>query len=302
VGVCPAVVGPTAVGKTALVTAIATHVPLEIISLDSRQIYRGLRIGTAQPTAEELAVCPHHLVDFVDPDETYDAQRFRADFMGVHEEIMGRGGAPLLVGGAGLYLKAVSEGFLDVPGQTPEGLAEVRAELASLGDAEIRRRLAVADPASHARLHENDRQRSQRAVEIHLLSGRPMSGLMAEQSDDPALGLDFPVFVLERDVGELDARIVARTESMLAGGWLEETEAALTEHRADGPGLASIGYREIVRHLRQELSRADLPEEIVRATRQYAKRQRTWFRGIAAVGRGHPDTAAAAVLQLLRRE
>ena len=298
-GACPAVVGPTAVGKTALVTSLAAQVPLEIISLDSRQIYRGLRIGTAQPTAEELAACPHHLVDFVDPDETYDAQRFRQDFSGVHGEITGRGGVPLLVGGAGLYLKAVAEGFLDVPGQTPSRLAEVRAELGGLNDAEIRRRLAAVDPASHTRLHEHDRQRSQRALEIHLLSGRPMSELMAEQRDDPVLGLTFPVFVLERDVGELDARIAIRTESMLAGGWIAETEAALAEHRADGPGLASIGYREIVRHLQGDLARDDLQQEIVRVTRQYAKRQRTWFRGIEAAGRGHPDTAAAAVLQLL---
>lgn len=298
-GICPAVVGPTAVGKTALVTALAARLPLEVISLDSRQIYRGLRIGTAQPTDEELAACPHHLVDFVDPDAPYDAQRYRADFGRVHAEITGRGGVPLLVGGAGLYLKAVAEGFLEVPGQTPERLAEVRAELQSLDDGEIRRRLAAVDPASHARLHANDRQRNQRALEIHGLSGRAMSALMAEQRPDPARGLVFPVHVLERGVEELNARIAARTGAMLAGGWIEETEAALARHRADGPGLASIGYREIVRYLRGELPRDDLAAEIVRVTRQYAKRQRTWFRGVQAAWRGHPEAAAATVLGAL---
>lgn len=286
-------------GKTALVTALASHHPVEVISLDSRQIYRSLRIGTAQPTSEELAVCPHHLVDFVDPDEAYDAQRFRRDFARVFAEISGRGGVPVLVGGAGLYLKAVVEGFLDVPGQTSERLAEVRGELAELEDSEIRRRLSIADPASHERIHANDRQRSQRALEIHLIAGRPMSEFMAEQRPDPVLGLELPVFVLERDVGELDERIARRTDIMLGGGWIEETETALSRHCADGPGLRSIGYREIVRHLRGDLPRGDLAPEIVRVTRQYAKRQRTWFRGVSAVDRGHPDSCVDRILKLV---
>ena len=282
-------VGPTAVGKTALVTTLAQRLPLEVISLDSRQIYHGLRIGTAQPTADELAICPHHLVDFVDPDDSYDAQRFRRDFMSVHEEITRRGGAPLLVGGAGMYLTAVKEGFMEVPGQTPERLAEVRTELAPLTDEEIRRRLAAVDQASCDRFHPNDRQRLQRALEVYLISGQAMTGLQEQQTDDPALGLDFPVFVLERPTPELDARIAARTEIMLKEGWLAETEEALTRHRADGPGLRSIGYREIVQHLEGELSREELAPAIIRVTRQYAKRQRTWFRGVDAEDLGHPD-------------
>lgn len=293
-GICPVVVGPTAVGKTALVTDLAARLPLEVISLDSRQIYHGLRIGTAQPTAEELAVCPHHLVDFVDPDESYDAQRFRRDFCRVHAGIVGRGHKPLLVGGAGMYLTAVRKGFMDVPGQTAQRLAEVRGELAPLDDAEIRRRLADVDPDSHARLHANDRQRSQRALEVYRLSGRSMTDLQAAQQANPALGLAFPVFVLERPVTELDARIGARTEAMLASGWIGEAEAALVRHRADGPGLGSIGYREIVRHLRGKLAREELAPAIVRVTRQYAKRQRTWFRGVAATARGNPADAALA--------
>ncbi|RKZ16336.1 tRNA (adenosine(37)-N6)-dimethylallyltransferase MiaA [bacterium] len=294
-GICPVIVGPTAVGKTALVTSLAERLPLEVISLDSRQIYHGLRIGTAQPTAEELSICPHHLVDFVDPDDSYDAQRYRRDFCGIHAGIVGRGGVPLLVGGAGMYLTAVREGFMAVPGQTPERLQEVRAELAPLTDAEIRLRLADADPDSHARLHANDRQRSQRALEVYLLSGRSMTELQAAQVDDPALGLEFPVFVLERPVKELDARILRRTETMLQQGWIDETAEALTRHRSDGPGLRSIGYRDIVRHLQGDLARDDLTPAVVRATRQYAKRQRTWFRKVAGVGRGNPDDPALAV-------
>lgn len=291
-GVCPALVGPTAAGKTALVTALAGRLPLEVISLDSRQIYRGLVIGTAQPTAAERAACPHHLVDFVDPDERYSAQRFRADFARVHAEITARGGVPLLVGGAGLYLTALREGFMTIPGHTPERLAAVRAELAPLDDRAVRERLAQVDPAAHRRIHPGDRTRSQRALEVFLVSGRTQTDLQAVQRPDPALGLAFPVFVLERQTADLDARIARRTAAMLAAGWLDETRELLRRHRADGPGLSSIGYREVVAHLRGELPADGLAPAVVRATRQYAKRQRTWFRGVEAAGRFHPDDPA----------
>ena len=291
-GVCPALVGPTAVGKTALVTALAARRPVEVISLDSRQIYRGLRIGTAQPTAAEREACPHHLIDFVDPDESYSAQRFRDDFIRVHGEITARGGVPLLVGGAGMYLTALVQGFMAIPGHTPERLQEVRAELAPLDDREIRQRLAAVDPAAHQRIHPRDRQRSQRALEVQLISGLSQTRLQAEQRPDPAAGLAFPVFVLERETGDLDARIARRTAQMLAGGWIGETTGLLARHRADGPGLASLGYREIVAHLAGTLPRGALAPAIVQVTRQYGKRQRTWFRQVEAAGRFHPDDPA----------
>ncbi len=290
--VCPALVGPTAVGKTALVAALAARLPLEVISLDSRQIYHGLRLGTAQPTAAEQAACPHHLIDFVDPDRNYSAQRFREDFIRVHGEVTARGGVPLLVGGAGMYLTALVQGFMVIPGHTPERLQEVRAELAPLDDREIRQRLAAVDPVAHQRIHPRDRQRSQRALEVQLICGLSQTRLQDEQQPDPALGLAFPTFVLERETGELDARIARRTAQMLAGGWIAETTALLARHRADGPGLSSLGYREIVAHLAGTLPRAQLAPAIVQVTRQYGKRQRTWFRQVEAVGRFHPDDAA----------
>jgi tRNA dimethylallyltransferase len=301
VGVCPVIVGPTAVGKTALITSLAREFPVEIISLDSRQIYRGLRIGTAQPTAAELAICPHHLVDFLPPEETYDAARYRRDFCRVHAEITARGGRPVVVGGAGLYLTAIREGFFDL-GSDGRPLEVVRAELDALDDDEIRRRLHAADPNTWRRIHANDRYRNQRALEICEVAGRPMSELAAAQHPQPALGLSFPVFVLERPVAELDARIAARTRAMLAGGWLEETRDLLTRHDADCGGLGSLGYREIVAHLRGRLAPAQLESSIIRVTRQYAKRQRTWFRKVEAVGRGRAEDAAivAAVGRVMR--
>ena len=289
---CPVIVGPTAVGKTALVTRLAAEHPIEVIGLDSRQIYQGLRIGTAQPTADELAVCPHHLFDFVSPREKYDAMRFRRDFEQTFTEIIGRGRVPILVGGAGMYLTALRDGFLEIPGSDPDKLAAVRSALDLLTDAEVLDRLVSADPASASRLHPNDRYRLQRALEIHQLTGRSMTELTAKQRPDPALGLIFQPFVLERSVPELDARIARRTELMLSTGWIEETESALKEHPADCPGLLSIGYREIVTLLDGELERKDLAPAIVRVTRQYAKRQRTWFRKIDSVGRGKPGDEA----------
>ncbi len=287
---CPVIVGPTAVGKTGLVTSLADRYPIEVISLDSRQIYHGLRIGTAQPTAEELAICPHHLIDFVSPTEKYDAIRFRKDFETVFADIKRRGGVPILVGGAGMYLTALREGFMEIPGHSEERLAEVREVLESLSDTEVRARLEKDDPESFARIHINDRYRSQRALEIYDISGRTMSDLKSEQKPDPALGLVFPTFVLERPVEELDKRIAHRTELMLNTGWIEETEAALEKHPANCPGLMSIGYREIVQALQGDLARDELMQAIVLVTRQYAKRQRTWFRNMKCEMAGRPDS------------
>ena len=229
------------------------------------------------------------MIDFVPPRETFDAGRFRRDFMRVHEGIRARGGQPILVGGAGMYLTALTEGFMDIPGSTPERLEEVRAELENLTDQEVRIRLEEIDPLSFRRIHTNDRYRSQRALEIHALSGQTMTDLVADQEPDPALGLEFPTIVLERPVPELDERIERRTEIMLANGWIEETQVALEMNPADCPGLRSIGYREIVQHLQGDLALDGLVPAIVRVTRQYAKRQRTWFRKTETSHRGHPD-------------
>ena len=287
-GVCPVIAGPTAVGKTALVVALAARHPVEVVSLDSRQIYRGLRIGTAQPTAEELAACPHHLVDFLPPTETYSAQRFRDDFTRVYADIRARGAVPILVGGAGMYLTALQEGFFPVPADAPD-LDALRAELEALDDAALDTALRAVDPDSAVRLHPNDRYRRQRALEIHRLTGRPFSVIRAEQTPDPVLGLAFPTVVLERDPEALRARIAARTELMLRSGWVEETMALLKIHAPDAPGLRTLGYREITEHLRDGVSLDATTDTIVTATARYAKRQRTWFRPRPAVHRGAPE-------------
>lgn len=292
-------VGPTAVGKTALVLRLTAEFPIEVISLDSRQIYRGLRIGTAQPTAAERAHCPHALVDFLPPEETYSAQRFRDDFTDSWRAAAARGRVPLLVGGAGLYLRAVAEGFFELPAGGTAALPDVRRRIEALDDAALDRRLAQVDPATAARLHPHDRYRRRRALEVYQLAGRPLSELVAEQRLRPALGLTFPTVVLQRPVSDLDRRIARRTDTMLADGWIDETRALLAAHAPDCPGLRSLGYAQIVQHLAGQLPGADLVPAIVLATRRYAKRQRTWFGKVEAAARGEPDDQA--VLDALRR-
>jgi len=286
---CPVVVGPTAVGKTGLIVELAARHPIEVISLDSRQIYRGLRIGTAQPSAEEQAACRHHLVDFVSPQQKYSAARFRADFERVFREIAGRGRVPILVGGAGLYLTSLRDGLFELPAGSAQRVPALRAELDALSDAAIRRRLAQVDPESAERVHANDRYRSQRALEVYHLAGRPMTELMAEQPPQPSLGLAFPTFYLQRDPAVLRERIAQRTAAMLTAGWIAETEDLLGLHPPGCPGLSSIGYREIVSYLQGGLNRDALRERIVVVTRQYAKRQRTWFRSMPRVHAAPPE-------------
>jgi tRNA dimethylallyltransferase len=291
------IAGPTAVGKTGLVTALAAEFPVEVISLDSRQIYRGLRIGTAQPTAEEQAACRHHLVDFLSPDESYSAQRFRSDFETAWREITARGKLPLLVGGAGMYLKAVQEGFFQLPAGSAARLPEVRREVDALPPDELGRELFLVDPVTAGRLHENDLYRRRRALEVCRLAGRPYSEMVAQQKAQPACGLAFPLVVLERPVNQLDARIAARTRVMLEEGWIAETRDLMARHDPDGPGLRSIGYAEIVRHLHGGLREEELAPAIITATRQYAKRQRTWFRPLERSAAGEP--ASQVVRQAL---
>ncbi len=299
-GLCPVLAGPTAAGKTALVLALASRLPVEVISLDSRQIYRGLRLGTAQPTPAEQAACRHHLIDFVPPEESYSAARFRRDFVAAWRDVRARGRLPLLVGGAGLYLAAVEKGLFRVPGLDAATTARVRAELSALADEEVRARLRQADPASWDRIPPGDRYRNRRALEICVATGRPMSAHMAEQAPDPALGLQFPLVYVTRPRTELHARIAARTRAMLRAGWIAETEALMRAHGPDARALRSIGYREIVAVVQGTLDPGEMEERIVAATRQYAKRQETWFRPLPRVATGAPeDGAVRATLERL---
>lgn len=301
-GCVPVVVGPTAVGKTGLVLDLAAEFPLDVISLDSRQIYRGLRLGTAQPDADERARCPHHLIDFLDPDRTYSARRFRDDALAVIRDVRARGRIPLLVGGAGLYLTALQEGFLDIPGG-PAALAAVRQEIEALADDEARARLAAVDPESRRRIPDGDLYRTRRALEIHRLTGRPLSAWRAEHRPRPAGGLAFPSVRLLRPRAELRERIARRTEAMLAAGWLEELRGLRERWPHDAPGLRTLGYAQLGAHLDGAASLEEARAGIVLRTRQYAKRQDTWFGRLEHAAAGAPGDPALrdALRRLLAR-
>ncbi|HEY0296165.1 MAG TPA: tRNA (adenosine(37)-N6)-dimethylallyltransferase MiaA [Bordetella sp.] len=286
--------GPTAAGKSAACLALAQRWPLEIINVDSATLYRGMDIGTAKPDAAERALAPQHLLDIRDPAESYSAAQFREDALRLIAEIRARGRLPLLAGGTMLYYKALRDGLDDLPQADPALRAELEAEAARHGWPHLHARLAALDPATAARLSPNDSQRIQRALEICLLSGKPMSELLSGTTPSAAAsapGLqrkagaaDTPHYLtisLEpADRLALHARIARRFDAMLAAGFLDEVRAL----RARGdlhPGLPAIrcvGYRQLWAHLDGETTLEAAREQGIAATRQLAKRQITWLR------------------------
>ena len=279
---CLCLAGPTAAGKTAAALAIAEAVsatrPVEIVSVDSALVYRGLDIGTAKPSAAERARVPHHLIDIVEPSDPYSAARFVADARRLLDEIAGRGRLPLLVGGTMLYFRALFDGLDALPAADPIVRAELEARAAREGWPALHGELAHVDPVTAARLAPNDAQRIQRALEVHRLSGRPIS---AHQTRRRA-GAPPPLIALEPlDRAWLHARIEARFAAMLEAGFVDEVRAlrARPELHPGLPALRAVGYRQAWQALDED--RLDtLAATGTAATRQLAKRQLTWLRGM----------------------
>ena len=273
--------GPTASGKTALALALADRLDCGLVSVDSAQVYRGMDIGTAKPEPAVLARYPHRLIEIRDPAEPYSAAEFRRDALTAIGEILAAGRMPLLVGGTMLYFRALIHGLAEMPGADPA----IRAGIAALAEREgwdaVHRRLAAVDPASAARIDPGNRQRVQRALEVYLASGRPMSSLHAAQS--PAA--DLPCRLLQlalvpADRAALHRRIAARFQAMLAAGFLDEVRAlkARGDLHPDLPSIRSVGYRQAWDYLDGRVSRQEMSERAIAATRQLAKRQLTWLR------------------------
>ncbi len=280
-----AIMGPTATGKTAAALEIARHIPSEIISVDSALVYRGMDIGTAKPSAAELAAVPHHLIDILDPTEAYSVMQFRQDTLRLAADITARGKLPLLVGGTMLYFKALQDG-LDVLPQADAALrSRLDEEAARIGSPAMHAKLAALDPETAARLKPNDAQRIQRALEIIELSGQPMSQLLAKA---PKVDLPFailPIALEPSDRSVLHARIAARFDAMLAagtGGLIDE----VTTLRARGdlhlglPSMRCVGYRQAWEYLDGAYDYKTMREKGIAATRQLAKRQLTWLRSM----------------------
>ena len=273
-----AVVGPTATGKSALGLAIGERFDGEIVGADSVQVYRYLDIGSAKPTEEERRRLPHHLIDFMDPAMSYTAADFRRDALAAIGDIEARGRLPILVGGTALYLRALLRGLCPAPPADVVIRQELASRAAEEGWPALHRQLTEFDPDAAARIHPNDRVRIERALEVVIATGRPLSDLQSRHAfgssdlESLQIGLDLP-----RDL--LFDRIDARVEWMFEQGWIEEVESLLA--RGYDPGLKplqAIGYRDVVRLIGGELSREDTVRRIQRDTRRFAKRQLTWMR------------------------
>jgi tRNA dimethylallyltransferase len=271
-----AIVGPTASGKTALATALAAELKGEVISADSVQIYREFDVGSGKPTSEELARAPHHFVGTVEPHEPMDAATWAELASARIGELRARGRTPIVCGGTFLWVKALLFGLAPAPGADPEVRERHRRIAADEGRAGLHQRLSAVDAESAARLHPNDVVRTSRALEVYELSGRPMSEWQRAHAfarvRHPAR-----LLALSIDTATLTARIRARCAAWLAQGWIEEVEGLLARGHADARAMGSVGYAEVHAMLRGELPREELEETIVRATRVFARRQRTWL-------------------------
>lgn len=279
--------GPTACGKTGLAVwlaqQLAPQMPVEIISVDSALVYRGMDIGTAKPTLAERAGIPHHLIDSVEPCEPYSAARFREDALRLIREIHARGAVPLLAGGTMLYFHALKHGIDDLPEADPALRVELETQAAQEGWPALHAALARLDPATAARLSPNDRQRVQRALEICIKSGQPMSALLQGQKRPPLPFRLREIILLPSDRAVLHTRIVERFDAMLAAGFVDEVRHLLSDTRLtpDLPSMRSVGYRQALGFIRGEMDAAAFRAQSIAATRQLAKRQITWLRGWA---------------------
>lgn len=273
--------GPTASGKTELAVELAAHFPCDIISVDSAQVYRGLDIGSAKPGAAVLAVTPHRLIDICEPTEAYSAARFRVDALREMAEIVARGRVPLLVGGTLLYFRALQAGLASLPEADPAVRARLEREAEAWGWADLHQRLLRVDPEAGARIHPNDSQRIQRALEVFEITGRPLS--QWQRASAPESPLPYRLLKLVRAPREravLRERIAVRFQAMLDAGLEEEVRTLWSrgDLTPDLPAMRSVGYRQVLNYLLGGSSFGVMIERGVIATRQLAKRQLTWLR------------------------
>ena len=274
--------GPTASGKSTLATMLASRFPVEIVSVDSAQIYRGMDVGTAKPTSAERDAVAHHLIDIIDPTESYSAARFRSDAIRVMSEIIARGRIPLLVGGTMLYFKALREGLSDLPESDAGVRVQLDAEAAARGWPALHAELASVDPETAARLKPADAQRIQRALEVFRISGKPMSHLLGRRNSASLPFRLIELALIPSDRAAVHQRIETRFDAMLKAGLVEELRSLRERHalRPDMPSMRCVGYRQAWQFLEGDIKRDELRDRGIFATRQLAKRQLTWLRSM----------------------
>ncbi|VAW73335.1 tRNA dimethylallyltransferase [hydrothermal vent metagenome] len=288
--------GPTASGKTGVAVELVQQLPLDIVSVDSALVYRGMDIGTAKPDAETLRLAPHRLIDIRDPVQPYSAAGFRDDALQEIASIHAAGRIPLLVGGTMLYFRALEQGLSELPAADPDVRARLEAEAKIRGWAAMHERLARIDPVAAARIHPNDPQRIQRALEVYDITGLSMTEQF-ERSPDTAPPLRFlKIALVPEDRAVLHERIQRRFNIMLEQGFLDEVSAlrARGDLDPDMPSMRAVGYRQAWAHLDGKLSAQEWVERAIVATRQYAKRQLTWLRSEGNTNPVDPSIVDAA--------
>lgn len=275
--------GPTASGKTGIAVELYQTLPIELVSVDSALVFKGMDIGTAKPDAGTLAVAPHHLIDITLPTQPYSAANFRIDVLKLMTDITARGKVPLLVGGTMLYFKALESGLGDLPEANQDIRAKLDAEAAIVGWPAMHAKLGQVDPEAATRLKPNDMQRIQRALEVYTVSGKTMTQLYAEQSNQALPYKVLKIALVPSDRKVLHQRIAVRFEQMLDAGLVDEVKSILTmypELTAESTSMRCVGYRQTLEYLRGDYDLAELCDRGIFATRQLAKRQLTWLRGM----------------------
>jgi tRNA dimethylallyltransferase len=272
--------GPTASGKTPLAVSLVEQFPMDIISVDSAMVYRGMDIGTAKPDAETLARAPHRLIDMLDPSETYSAGQFREDALREINHIHAQGRTPLLVGGTMLYFRALLQGIAGMPKADPVIRASLEERAKESGWETLHAELQAVDAEAAARIHPNDSQRIQRALEVYLLSGKTITAWQREDTSPLEAMRVIPIALAPLDRTVLHARIAERFDGMLVQGFLDEVRGlyARGDLNPTMPSIRSVGYRQAWAHLSGEIDLATMREQAIAATRQLAKRQLTWLR------------------------
>ena len=275
--------GPTASGKTGAAVELYSKLPVEIISVDSALVFNDMNIGTAKPDVTTLAQAPHHLIDLIPPTQAYSAANFRNDALRLMADITARGKVPLLVGGTMLYFKALQEGLSGLPEANPEIRARLDARAAFIGWPAMHEKLALVDPITAARLEPNDVQRIQRALEVFEITGEAMSALYAKQTSEALPYNLLKIALVPSDRKVLHERIALRFDQMLAAGFVDEVRALIVKYPTLTPESTSmrcVGYRQALEYLAGEYDLAELRDRGIFATRQLAKRQLTWLRGM----------------------
>lgn len=301
-GVAYALLGPTASGKSGLALEISKRISLEIVSIDSAQVYRGMDIGTAKPGAAERAAVPHHLIDLIDPDQSYSAGQWRDAAIHAIAEIIGRKKVPLLVGGTMLYYRSLVAGLDALPQADAALRAQIDAEAASRGWPALHAELAKVDPQTARRLPPGDSQRIQRALEVFRLTGKPLSELQGHAK--ASLPFELKAFALFPEREMLHKKIAARFDAMLEAGLVDEVKSLRRRFTlsADMPSMRAVGYRQVWEMLEQEADTKTMRSRAIAATRQLAKRQMTWLRslpGLLRLDAGGAQHAAVALELLL---